>query len=177
MTNFDVFWQAWPKKEGKKPAKKKWEQINPDCELAEIIIKSVEKHKQWSKRWRNGFIPHAATWLHQERWEDDFEVIDAKEPTGLFGRKPSESFKLLGYESRKDYEDKHTPTRAEFLAYVEARPDTFKDLLKFIPQKLPDSLKKELKSIFTFEIKEVEHEVRQSGFEFPCLGKGRIDAQ
>ena len=35
---------------------------------------NFQKRRQWIKDGGN-FIPHAATWLNQQRWEDELEVI------------------------------------------------------------------------------------------------------
>lgn len=72
---FEEFWGQYPRKVGKAVAKKKWLKLNPSCELKKEILAALEKHKQqdqWVKD--NGqFIPHASTWLNQERWEDVVE--------------------------------------------------------------------------------------------------------
>lgn len=76
---FKEFWDIYPRKEGKGAARKKWEQINPNAELFEKIINAVkeniERNPQWQKQ--NGqFIPHPATWLNQERWDDDISSLE-----------------------------------------------------------------------------------------------------
>jgi transposase len=73
---FDVFWQAYPRKVGKKPARKAWERIKPSKELLGKMLKSIQAARE-SKAWKkdNGeYIPHPSTWLNQERWEDEYEV-------------------------------------------------------------------------------------------------------
>lgn len=75
--DFDNFWNAYPRKTGKKPAQKTWERLNPDATLIQKISEALVKHKE-SEQWvkDNGiFIPYPATWLNQERWND--EVIKA----------------------------------------------------------------------------------------------------
>ena len=70
---FDVFWQAYPRKVGKGASRKAWEKIKPDENLKNKIITAVEqqkKSKQWTKD-EGQYIPHPATWLNQERWEDE----------------------------------------------------------------------------------------------------------
>lgn len=69
--DFDVFWAAYPKKEGKADALKAWGR-NGRAELP-VLLKALEAQKgseQWSK---NGgkYIPHASTWLNGRRWEDE----------------------------------------------------------------------------------------------------------
>lgn len=69
---FESFWKAYPRKVGKGAARKLWKRIHPTQELFEKMMAALETAKcsrQWTKD--NGeFIPHPATWLNQERWED-----------------------------------------------------------------------------------------------------------
>lgn len=71
---FDRFWSSYPRKQGKRNARKAFEKISPSEELLAEMISAVEeasKSHQWKKD--NGqFIPLPATWLNQERWEDEF---------------------------------------------------------------------------------------------------------
>ena len=74
---FDKFWQAYPKKVSKKQAQKSWKKINPSLELFEKILKALEMVKQ-TEQWKkdNGkFIPYPATWLNQERWNDEIKMM------------------------------------------------------------------------------------------------------
>lgn len=76
---FKEFWNIYPRKEGKGAARKKWEQINPNAELFEKIINAVKENIERNPRWQkqNGqFIPHPATWLNQERWDDDISSLE-----------------------------------------------------------------------------------------------------
>jgi len=71
--HFDIFWQAYPRKIGKKPALKIWNKLNPSEELVRTILKAIEAQKE-TKNWKkdNGqFIPHPSTWLNNNRWEDE----------------------------------------------------------------------------------------------------------
>jgi len=72
-TSFEKFWEVYPRKIGKKPAKLAWEKIKPDDGLLEKILLAVEKQKQ-TKQWQQKhFIPYPSTWLNQERWKDEVE--------------------------------------------------------------------------------------------------------
>ena len=72
-TSFEKFWDVYPHKVGKKPAKLVWGKIKPDDGLLEKILSAVEKHKQ-SRQWQQKqFIPNPSTWLNQERWKDEVE--------------------------------------------------------------------------------------------------------
>jgi len=76
---FELFWTAYPRKVGKKDALKSWYKIKPDGETATKILAAVEAYgrsPQWTKN--NGqFIPHPATFLNQERWNDEIHPVAA----------------------------------------------------------------------------------------------------
>lgn len=70
---FDAFWAEYPKRVGKGAARKSWAKIRPGEKMTQKIIESVKackKTEQWKKE-RGQFIPMPATWLNQQRWEDD----------------------------------------------------------------------------------------------------------
>lgn len=74
---FDKFWQAYPKKVSKKQAQKSWKKIKPSLELFEKILKALEMVKQ-TEQWKkdNGkYVPYPATWLNQERWTDEINMM------------------------------------------------------------------------------------------------------
>jgi hypothetical protein len=80
-TGFDLFWAAYPRRIGKGAARKAWTRIKPDTQLAAKMLETIGKQKRTPQWKKDGgvFIPHPATWLNQERWEDDVE-IDKPEP-------------------------------------------------------------------------------------------------
>lgn len=69
---FDSFWQQYPRKQGKVIALRIWNKINPGEELLPVIIKALKDQCTWPEWLKdNGqYIPHASTWLNQERWND-----------------------------------------------------------------------------------------------------------
>ena len=84
---FDEFWQLYPKKVGKKPARNKYN-IALKKTGHENIINSLKTHlKSWNGTAAE-YIPHATTWLNQERWNDEIKENDKKEfrmtKTGLY---------------------------------------------------------------------------------------------
>ena len=79
--DFEVFWLAYPRKQGKQMARKAWSKLNPaqrEKAQAEILnhIKYWELHET-----AQCFIPHCSTWLNQGRYEDilDFTPTKKKE--------------------------------------------------------------------------------------------------
>jgi uncharacterized protein YdaU (DUF1376 family) len=66
---FEMFWKSYPKKTAKESAKKAWLKIKPNDELIAKITKAVKDQKLSDREQQ--FIPHAATWLNNKRWEDE----------------------------------------------------------------------------------------------------------
>ncbi len=73
--SFNIFWPVYPRKVAKRRALRAWLKIKPDEELVSRIIDAVKAHAktdQWTKD--NGqYIPHPATWLNGEQWNDAIE--------------------------------------------------------------------------------------------------------
>ena len=89
MTDFDRFWEAYPKKVGKEAARRAFEKVK---EPVDLLINAIEKQRQ-SEQWMKEdgrFIPNPATWLNQGRWED--EVKPAK-TTQRMNPSSTEAFK------------------------------------------------------------------------------------
>ena len=66
MTDFDQFWQAYPRKVGKLAALASWQRKHP---ALEDVLTALE-WQQESDQWKKGYIPHPATYLNQGRWMD-----------------------------------------------------------------------------------------------------------
>jgi len=72
---FQRFWSAYPSKVGKGAARKAWDKLKPDDALTDRMLAAIAT-QQLSDQWtRDGgrYIPHPATWLNQERWEDEIK--------------------------------------------------------------------------------------------------------
>ena len=75
---FENFWQQYPKKVGKLTAKRSWEKLSQENQQ-KALEAIVEHRKYWSAKgtdWE--FIPHASTWLNQERFEDKLVIQEKK---------------------------------------------------------------------------------------------------
>lgn len=76
-TTFADFWRAYPLKTGKGAAEKSYTKAlllisGPDP--PGVLLLALERVKP---TWREPkFIPHAATWLNQRRWEDEPETLN-----------------------------------------------------------------------------------------------------
>ena len=84
---FAEFWKAYPNKKAKQAAAKAWKRLKPDRALFDIIMRALEAAKrsdQWS---RDGgrYIPHPATWINGQRWEDQDAEVAASTSRGQSG--------------------------------------------------------------------------------------------
>jgi hypothetical protein len=93
-TEFEKFWEAYPKKVGKGAAWTAWKKKNGRRPDIQILVEVIEKHKQtpdWNKE-GGQYIPNPATWLNQHRWEDE---ISPKHDQGCPIPKPQKDFEDL----------------------------------------------------------------------------------
>lgn len=67
---FEIFWNAYPTKVGKQPARKAFDKVKVPVETLVAAIERQKCSSQWSK---DGglYIPNPATWLNQGRWTDE----------------------------------------------------------------------------------------------------------
>ncbi len=73
-SEFDDFWNTYPRREGKVDAQKAWKMLRPDNELLQRIIVNLSRYSETEKR----FIPLPATYLRGRRWEDGPTVAVAR---------------------------------------------------------------------------------------------------
>lgn len=75
--SFDEFWAVWPKREAKKDARRAWERMSAASKVAAMT--ALPKHvSRWRREGRaRNHIPHPATWLNGERWDDELGEIFA----------------------------------------------------------------------------------------------------
>lgn len=100
---FETFWEAYPRKESKKDALRAFGKITLTPEVFAAILDGIRRFKL-TDQWKDiRYIPHAASWLNQERWKD--EVLTTAPST----KKPAD------IESRPHY-----PTTAEVVAKRDA---------------------------------------------------------
>ncbi len=93
---FTRFWKEYPNKAAKEPALREWLKRAPDETLTLLIIAKLREHKalpQWRKN-DGEFIPHARTWLHQQRWKDE---QSQKANAGAKSESPEDYMERIGY--------------------------------------------------------------------------------
>jgi hypothetical protein len=67
--SFSKFWELYPKKVGKGAANRSWKAAVKKADAKHILTAAANFSK--SSKARGKFCPNPATWLNQERWEDD----------------------------------------------------------------------------------------------------------
>lgn len=66
---FDAFWSLWPRKEGKADAAKAWAKAIRKIDQT-LLLELARQYVQHPNRPAKQFVPHGATWLNGERWND-----------------------------------------------------------------------------------------------------------
>lgn len=72
---FEQFWDAYPRKQGKGKAREKFAEAIRKTTL-DVMLTAIAWQRfapQWTKD-GGQYIPLPATWLHQERWDDQPSV-------------------------------------------------------------------------------------------------------
>ena len=78
--DFVIFWNAYPRRTGKGAALKAWTKHNPTLSAVLKALAWQTRQPAWTKD-RGQFIPHPATWLNRQGWDDEpFETPAAKRP-------------------------------------------------------------------------------------------------
>lgn len=68
---FEGFWKFYPRGEGRQAAIRAWDRLRPDDALIVEIGRALTAQKA-SPEWMAGIgIPHASTYLNQQRWTDE----------------------------------------------------------------------------------------------------------
>lgn len=78
---FEAFWLAYPRRIAKPDAVKAWKKLDPDSALCDRIMVALDQHKRsegWTKD-GGSFIPHPATWLNKQRFNDELALAPVGE--------------------------------------------------------------------------------------------------
>jgi hypothetical protein len=103
---FDEFWEAYPKKVGKKAALASWKKVKPDTELFDKIMTAIGRAKAtWQWQRENGrYIPNPKTWLNEGRWDDEYEegAVNGTNSKHFNGYSQQPEVKPQGAENKHD---------------------------------------------------------------------------
>ena len=106
---FNQFWKLYPRRMGKRAAQLKFRKA---CERADIfdIMKGLKEAVVRFKTTDPRFIPHPATWLHQDRWLDELE------PAEMVSEAQMGAF-FAAMTIRKDFPKETQWSKAELAAF------------------------------------------------------------
>ena len=78
LERFAEFWALYPRKINKKRAEKIWVKQNLDL-IADLILARLQSQLESDPAFGGDtkFIPHPSTYLNNERWNDDFDAVEA----------------------------------------------------------------------------------------------------
>lgn len=72
-SGFNIFWKAYPRKEGKGACDRWWQAQKPEDVMLGLMLSKISQAMN-TKQWRKDggqFVPMPLTWLNQKRWEDE----------------------------------------------------------------------------------------------------------
>lgn len=103
-SDFEIFWDAYPRKAGNKQTA-----FAAFCKIAvplETLLEAIEKQKKSAQWVKDGgqFIPHPTTWLNGKRWEDDLPM-DTSIPKGATGELGDSELEFIRRTMAEDYSD------------------------------------------------------------------------
>lgn len=85
MTTFEDFWTLYPRKIAKRAAFKVWEREMKAGTAPDDILAGLRAQVPSLSARDPQFIPHAATWLNQGRWEDEVLPPAVRQMNGRTG--------------------------------------------------------------------------------------------
>jgi hypothetical protein len=94
QTGWALFWSAYPRKIGKFICKKSFDKISP--ESYPKIMAALEIQKTTAQWQDPKYIPYPATWLNQQRWEDEVAGGTALTPMEIYAHECVKKWPLDG---------------------------------------------------------------------------------
>jgi len=88
-TDFELWYQAYPKKVAKEAASKAWSKQKKIMPTLGDMLKALDRQKLSTEWLNNGgkFIPYPATYLNQGRWADEVQTANIEIPDNMPGGK------------------------------------------------------------------------------------------
>lgn len=85
---FEQFWAYYPGGGSRLRAVTAWDNLAPSDELIDEMARALKRQKA-SRQWQDGVgIPHASTWLNQQRWTDKLPETPQPRNTGGWAEDP-----------------------------------------------------------------------------------------
>lgn len=103
---FDEFWTLCPRKKGKGAARRAYSKARKLAEESELI-EAMRRFRQECLGKDPEFICHPATWLNQERWEDEPDAVVRADEETVWRNRAASIKVLMGIRKypRQDIEE------------------------------------------------------------------------
>lgn len=103
ICDFNSFWSIYPKKVGKKKSEEIYKRKVVSKEIEDSVLEGVRKYvNKWKAEATDiKYIPNPATWLNQERWED--EVVVSNERFNRYSREREKQWEEVKRKERENY--------------------------------------------------------------------------
>lgn len=95
---FTAFWEAYPRKTGRREAQEAWKRLRPGPRAVETIMEGLSNWKRTQSWQREGgrYVPAAGKWLSDRRWEwCPSEKTYSACPSGALGQAEMEAIRRV----------------------------------------------------------------------------------
>lgn len=108
---FDAIWAAWPRKDSKQPAKKRWQRLSSKkrAEITPLLVAHANAYRQHTPP---QYIPYLTTWLRDEGWQNPLAVSRER---GAYKPEPKSAQGMVIPQG-------HVPVRNELGQIIGSRP-------------------------------------------------------
>lgn len=91
---FEIFWKAYPKKVDRKSAWAAFRDVQEDLQVLLDALRVQKNSSQWLEE-GGRFVPRAAVWLREKRWEDELPARVPMGATGQLGQAELDAIKKM----------------------------------------------------------------------------------
>lgn len=109
--DFEEIWSAWPRKDSKQPAKKRWQRLSSKkrAEITPLLVAHANAYRQHTPP---QYIPYLTTWLRDEGWQNPLAVSRER---GAYKPEPKSAQGMVIPQG-------HVPVRNELGQIIGSRP-------------------------------------------------------
>lgn len=79
MSDFDSFWNLYPRRVAKRDAEKAWARLSAEQQFAALSALPIHVRYWQAAGTSKEYLPYPASWINGERWSDELEMPAAPE--------------------------------------------------------------------------------------------------
>jgi hypothetical protein len=99
LSSFELFWKTYPTKRAKKKCLEIWKRRKLDS-IADEILEKLNEQVKSDAQWKKGFIPNPATYLNQDRWQDEITISQEQRNQIKYEQRLLEQEKIIEKQNR-----------------------------------------------------------------------------